>query len=339
MRNKSEEQERAEAFKRNTRLEALLGQLNTTLQCSEDKLLANPAALGPDFPLVFVMGPLRSGTTLFMQWLADTGLVAYPSNLLARFYGAPLVGAQIQLLLTDPQYNFRNEILDFNHPIAFESENGKTRGALAPNEFWYFWRRFLPFQELDWLPDDTLFRVVDQALLVSELTALTRVFGKPFALKGMILNYNMAFLDALFRKALFVQIRRDPVANVASILDARKRQLGSEQAWYSFKIPEYPQLKNLDPIAQSAGQLHAINRAVTQGMSNVDESRKLVVQYEDFCQRPESIFDQLAAKLGIPDAVYAGPERFDIKRGDIQNRDAIERALADVERAPDRSQA
>jgi hypothetical protein len=193
----------------------MLSDLNGTLKCAEEQLLANATTLGQEFPIIFVMGPLRSGTTLFTQWLANTGAVAYPTNLLSRFYGAPAIGAQVQLLLTDPRFNFRNEILDFNSAVSFESENGKTRGALAPNEFWYFWRRFLPFGELDWLSDEELLRVVDQKKLVAELTTLTRVFGKPFALKGMILNYNIPFLDAIFEKAIFIQLRRDPVTQSA----------------------------------------------------------------------------------------------------------------------------
>jgi hypothetical protein len=42
-----------------------------------------------------------------------------------------------------------------------------------------------------------------------------RIFGKPFALKGMILNYNIPFLDAIFEKAIFIQLRRDPVTQSA----------------------------------------------------------------------------------------------------------------------------
>lgn len=330
MYSKAEEKDRKTEFKRNTQLEDLLSTVNGALGCAEEQLLTSSSSFGPDYPLIFIMGPLRSGTTLFVQWLANSGVVAYPTNLLSRFYGAPVIGAQIQLLLTDPCYNFRNEILDFNSPISFESENGKTKGALAPNEFWYFWRRFLPFQELDWLPDGELFRVVDQDKLVSELTTLTRVFGKPFALKSMILNYNIPFLDAIFKKALFVQIKRDPVTNVASILEARKRQLGSENEWYSFKIPEYPYLKGLDHITQSAGQLHYINTAVTNGMATVNESRKLVVQYEEFCQNPRRVFEELLMKLGISknDSIYCGPEQFRISRNaDVLNRDLIEKAL------------
>ncbi len=326
---------RLRAFKRNANLEDLLNTLSKLLACSEKAALEYYSNAKEDYPIIFVMGPHRSGTTLFMQWLANMGLVAYPTNLLSRFYAAPVIGAQIQLLLTDPRYNFRNEILEFNSDISFESENGKTKGALAPNEFWYFWRRYLPFKELDWLPDKELLRVVDQEGLVAELTGLTRVFGKPFVLKSMILNYNIPFLDAVFNKALFVQIKRDPIANVASILDARERQLGRKNAWYSFKIPEYSQLKDLDPISQSAGQLYCINKAVTKGMGTVDESRKLVVQYESFCQNPQAVFEELAKKCGIDanNKFYNGPKEFKLTRGgDIPSAAEIANALLMSER-------
>jgi len=331
MHNNEEEKNRDEAFRRNVQLENLLMSLNGSLACAEETILKESSTLGSDYPVIFIMGPLRSGTTLLTQWLASSNIIAYPSNLLSRFYGTPVIGAQIQLLLTDPRFNFRNEILDFNSIVSFESENGKTRGALAPNEFWYFWRRFLPFHKLDWLPDEELFRVVDKEKLVSELTTLTRVFGKPFALKSMILNYNIPFLDAIFDKAFFIQMKRDPVTNVASILDARKRQLGNEKEWYSFKIPEYPQLKDLEPVTQSAGQLHYINTAVTKGMATVDESRKMVILYEDFCKNPCHIFDTLMMKLDISKAnnSYCGPESFKQSRIDnAANRELIENALS-----------
>lgn len=325
-----ENNNRTPTFRRNAELEQLLGNLNNLLSCAERASQKYYVSKYGEYPLIFVMGPHRSGSTLFMQWLAHSGIVAYPTNLLSRFYGAPAVGAQIQLLLTDPRFNFRNEILDFNSPISFSSENGKTQGALAPNEFWYFWRRFLPFGELDYLPNEELFRVADLENLVGELTALTRVFGKPFALKSMILNYNIPFLDAIFKKALFVQLRRDPVTNVASILDARKRQLSTEAEWYSFKIPEYPQLRHLPPISQSAGQLHYINKAVTEGMSKVAVARKLTIDYEIFCASPRRIFSDLCEKLHIEDQVYQGPDSFSISREkEGPNRTTIAAALAE----------
>ena len=169
---------------------------------------------------------------------------------------------------------------------------------------------------------------------MAELTCLTRVFGKPFALKSMILNYNIRFLDRIFAKALFVQIMRDPVANVASILEARQQLLGSENGWHSFKIREYPQLRDLDPIAQCAGQVHYINKAVTEGMAGVSESRRLVVGYEDFCKNPRTVFDQLIEKLGID----AGAGRFCTPRlfrptrdAHLPDKAAIQKALMEFE--------
>lgn len=321
---------RVKQFMRNDSLEELLSDLNDSLFCAEKSMLRKISFSEVDYPIVFLMGPHRSGSTLFLQWLANTGLVAYPTNLLSRFYAAPVIGAKIQLMLTDSRYNFRDEILDFNSPILFDSENGKTKGALAPNEFWYFWRRFLPFRELDWLPDEELFHLVDQNKLVGELMALTQVFDKPFALKSMILNYNIPFLNEIFKKALFIQLKRDPVANVASILEARKRQFGDEDIWYSFKIPEYPHLINLDPITQTAGQLHYINSAVTKGIESVNESRKFVLQYEDFCQNPQQVYIDLVKKLGLSgnEFSYCGPKQFTASRNTVvQNGKIIEKAL------------
>lgn len=323
---------RSEAFRRNPNLEQLLDRLNTALSRAEREVLATVEESSSAHPLVFVMGPLRSGTTLFMQLLASTGVVAYPTNLLSRFYGAPLIGAQIQLLLTDPVYRFRNEIYEFGADITFDSENGKTQGALAPNEFWYFWRRFLPFGELDWLPDTELQRVVETRLLKDELVGLTRVLGMPFALKGMILNYNVPFLYTLFDNALFVQLKREPISNVASILAARRRQMGSEEAWYSFKIREYEQLKGMTAIRQSAGQLHYINKALIEGLKTVPESRKLVVRYEELCQSPSEVLESLLRRLGIDSWTYRGPKKFTVSREVTgRERDSIVRAIAEFE--------
>jgi hypothetical protein len=296
-------------------LEKLLSELNSDLLLSEKCLIDANRQTGMRFPLVLVMGPLRSGTTLFTQWLANTNLVSCPTNLLSRFYQAPIIGAKIQLLLTDPRYNFRDELGEFINQVGYTSENGKTKGVLAPNEFWYFWRRFLAEPQRDVWSDDELRTSMDSATMLAELAGIMSVFEKPFAAKGMLFNYNIPFLDSIFDKILFVQIKRDPVANVASVLDARKRQLGSEVHWYSFLIPEYEMLRDLSAVEQAAGQVHFINRAVSAGIAQVAEERKLVVQYEDFCNNPEVIFNQITAKLGEEyDQVYRGPGQFDISR-------------------------
>jgi LPS sulfotransferase NodH len=321
---------RTEKFMRNELLEKLLFQLNGDLQLSEQKLIEHFGGQAIDCPLILVMGPLRSGTTLFLQWLANTGIVAYPTNLLSRFYQAPIIGAKIQLLLTDPRYNFREELGEFAQQVEYKSENGKTRGVLAPNEFWYFWRRFLAEPSHDVWSDEELRQTMDVHAMKAELAGVMDVFQKPFAAKGLLFNYNIPFLDSIFEKVIFVQMRREPVANVASILEARKRQLGKEEAWYSFKIPEYESLKDLDPISQCAGQVKAIDRAVSAGLAKVSERQKLVVQYEEFCANPHVVFEKLKTRLEFGNTpVYSGPKKFKPTREDnLPNRGAIQKALA-----------
>lgn len=310
-----EDKKRDVKFSRNSDLENLLSEMSELLYPANNQLVQQ--SFSEIFPKIFVVGPLRSGTTLFTQWLADSGLVAYPTNLLSRFFGAPLVGAKIQQLLTDPLYNFRNEILDFNSQINFSSENGKTKGALSPNEFWYFWRRFLPFDELDYMPSEQLRQEANLKGLRDELNALANIFDKPFAMKAMIMNQNIPDLAEQFEKVLFVWIKRDPIFNIQSALEARKRQYGDLKTWYSFKIKEYPELKGLDPLESVAGQIAAINRSVEQGIAGLPERKKLTVQYEDFCLRPEHYFHELTSRLrkqeGIRNKVlssYSGKERF-----------------------------
>src|SRR5699024_4295338 len=104
-------------------------------------------------------------------------------------------------------------------------------------------------------PDDELKATADLAGLRDELNGLANIFDKPFALKAMIMNQNVPALDALFDKAIFVWIKRHPIFNIQSALQARKRQYGDMATWYSFKNREYPELHKLDPLHSVAGQI------------------------------------------------------------------------------------
>ena len=130
---------------------------------------------------------------------------------------------------------------------------------------------------MDYLPTQELLKKVNIKTLRSELAGIVDVFQKPFALKGMILNYNIDFLDKIFEKAIFIYTKRDPLTNIESALKAREKQFGSIDEWYSFKIPEYEELKKLNPYEQVAGQIYHINKAVENGIENVVDHKKIIV--------------------------------------------------------------
>lgn len=314
---------REKDFQRNAKLEALLFEINADLVVAEKELVKKEFK---KYPVVLVMGALRSGTTLMTQWLANTKEFAYPSNVLSRFYNAPIIGAKIQKLLLDPEYNFRNEISDFSHSIDYNSLNGKTHGALAPNEFWYFWRRFLPYADLsvDYIPDSELVKCFDKKLFIHELMGVADVFKKPMAMKGMIANYNIGFLNEVIDNVVFIYIKRNPYANVVSVLEARRRQLGNEKLWYSFRIPEMKELLKIEnPVRQVSGQIYYINKAIEKALEKIPTERKLEIEYEDFCQNPEKYYFELKEKLEQQNCkisqVYIGENRFDNTKKEIDS--------------------
>jgi hypothetical protein len=303
---------RTKQFARNEKLESLLKQINVLLGPAEERVIDNYRM--PKYPVVLIVGAPRSGSTLMMQWLAQTGRFAYPTNLLSRFYGAPYVGALIQRLVTDSEFDFNNEFFDLRSEMSFDSDLGKTRGVLAPNEFWYFWRRFFPYGEIQYLDEESLAEV-DAVRFVAELAAIESVFDKPFAMKGLIINWNIPYVSTLLDQILFIYITRHPLYNAQSLLEARIKYYGDRRGWYSFKPKEYEELKKLDPFEQVAGQVYFTNKSIDQDLNEIDKARWLQVSYEDFCESPGRIFRQITEKLEnlgleIDGWHHQGPERF-----------------------------
>jgi hypothetical protein len=102
---------RKKEHQKNEKLEDLLILLNDVLWIAEEKAISKFEQ--PQFPVLLVVGCPRSGSTLITQWLSNLGVFSYPSNLLSRFFKAPYIGALIQKMLTDPDYAFQDELIDF----------------------------------------------------------------------------------------------------------------------------------------------------------------------------------------------------------------------------------
>jgi len=308
---RTEEAHRTAEFRKSATLEQLLAELNGLLAVCQEQV--NRQYTRPRFPLLLIVGLPRSGTTLFLQWLAESKQWGYPSNIISRFYGAPYIGARVQQILIE--HDYKNQIADFQKTEPYSSSLGTTRGATAPHEFWYFWRRFFPLAEdADVVPPAALANV-DVARLNAELATLEAAQGKPLAMKAMLLNWHIPFLDTAFEKVLFVHVKRDPILVMQSILEGRRQNFGSEDRWYSFKPPEYRWLKELDPVHQVAGQVHFILKAVEEGLSQVAEPRKLEIDYEQFCQNPAEVWQRLQSRLAAQgyalEGTYQGPDRFE----------------------------
>lgn len=302
---------------RNPELEALIAELHGLLGPAEAKLEqeAPPATR----PHVLVVGAPRGGTTLLLQWLAASGAFWYPTNLAARLSRTPALAVRLERLLTDPALAFGDDLFDLGGGVDFRSDLGKTRGALAPNEFWFFWRRFLPTSELRALGDEGL-AGSDLGGLRAALASIEAAVQRPLAMKGMMVQYDLEAFARALPNAFFLHVVRDPVYNAQSLLEARMGFHGSRESWYSAKPADHDRLAGLPPEEQVVGQVASTHRAIRAGRAAIDPARSLEVDYESFCAHPARTWATLAAKLGalgqaLPE-VHRGPARFEVTNVD-----------------------
>lgn len=265
--------------RRNHELEAVLFELEHLLQgVGEGKEFPSK------YPILFIMGCARSGTTLMLQYLASLKQFCFPTNLISRFYYAPYLGALIQKILYD--LDDKHELLrHYEDSQEYTSVLGKTKGPLSPHEFWYYWKRFFKFGEIQQLSQAEI-AAVDWENFTRGLYALPHVFDKPLVLKGMILNWNIPALAERIPNSYFIHVKRNHLFNAESLLQARKDFFGSYEAWYSFKPPEYPLIAKKNFLEQAADQVHFTNRAIEEGLKALEPERVLSIDYDQFCQEP-----------------------------------------------------
>ena len=280
---------RKDFYKKDDNLERSLKLLNLTIA---DLKNFYPNDFKP--PIILIMGMARSGSTLLHQLLIDSGLFSFPSNLIARFYSNPSIGilAQQSLIEYDP-INQMGIDLKLN---KFQSKLGKTIGALAPSEFWYFWREYFKFNENQVIEDDRL-NEVDVEDFLNKLFAFQYYTDKPLVMKGMIMNWHIPFLNSIYPNFIFIDVQRDDFLNAQSVLKAREEFFGTRDKWYSFKPREYDQLKDLDPINQVAGQVVYTKREIEAALSNIPDNKKITFSYNDICSDPNSIVSQVVSQV------------------------------------------
>ncbi len=281
------EQNKAASFKQNENLNQLLGELKSLLtpiqqekQRSFDK---------PEYPVAFIVGCPRSGTTLIHQWMAYMGVFSYPSNFLTRFAYAPYIGALIQQMLFNPDFDFHGDFEDIHSELNFSSDLGKSKGALATNEFQHFFRNYMPNFDPEYLSDEEVNKV-DFDGIKKGIASIEAVFDKPFVTKAMMLQYNISQLKKHFPDALFLFVKRYPLLNMQSILKAREKYYGDQNIWWSVKPKEYNQLKTMDLYHQIAGQVFYTNQFIEKELRDIPEKQKITINYKEFCGNPGNTY-------------------------------------------------
>ena len=125
----------------------------------------------PTKPIVFIVGPLRSGTTLLYQILSATTKFMYINNILAPSWKFPVMAASI--------FKHNNLLYDYRN-FTQVSNFGVTEHPLDPHEFGYFWKRWLPISFNDEDDKESIINKNNNTnKFISCLGALEKITGKP----------------------------------------------------------------------------------------------------------------------------------------------------------------
>lgn len=239
-------------------------------------------------PILFIVGPPRSGSTLLFQLLTDRYRVSYPTKLWCRLARTPLGGpARTACALALRRQR--------GHGYQHSSYGHVVRGGpLAPAECGTVFHRDLPVgrsesgqaaEPLHSLPRD--------------LRQLARVSDQPVVAKNLVVGSWLHSVATAFPEAIFIHIHRDPFFNAQSIFLARReRSLPFTTDWGPVPRSRRPAERAGEP-GLAAWQVIGMNQQVQADLrAYVAAERRYTVQYESLLAEPTETLRAIAEGAG-----------------------------------------
>lgn len=306
------EPSRTMAYKKDLQAEQVLIPMNDTLASLERELVAGFES--PRYPSIFVVGTPRSGTTLLTQLLIGSYDIGYISNIIARFWQAPYIGACLTSTFEDTRLD--------SPEIELTSDLGATSDYLGPSEFGYFWRRWFKYGETHQLSKEQ-YDTIDTKFFRQEIGAVESVFEKPLLFKNPVLSLHIRFIAGALPKAIFIRCSREPVYAAQSLLLSRLKYYNDKDAWFSMKPWEYSWLKDQPYPDQIAGQIFYIEQQINRIFKELEPSRYLNINYEILCKKPKEQLGRVARLFEVHGCKLL-PRNFNLPKITSKNKKRID---------------
>jgi hypothetical protein len=231
-------------------------------------------------PIIIVVGPPRSGTTVIYQSLLKALPVSYFNNLTSVFPMSPITASALA------HRPFRNQ------ELALSSYYGRSSKWWGPNDGLYLWDRWFDAGRSQ--PKNSL--LPENAAAMSQFFgAWAQAFGRPLVTKNNSLVSGAHLIAQVLAEAHFIYVDRHPVFLAQSLLRARGDMHGSDEQPYGLHDPDRP--RDIDPIRDVANQIEYHTAMAAKQRSVVGDSRFWSVAYEDFCARPADLAFRVSEEI------------------------------------------
>jgi len=260
----------------------LLKPVDGLMASGEKKKLRETAP--SDLPLVLILGGSRSGTTLLYQTLTQYLPVSYFNNLSASFPRSPISGGKtFNRFLKKKKGDFSNFY-------------GSVAGFNGANDGFHIWNRWFG-QDRNHIASDISEETLQD--LKNCVDAWHNHFKKPLLNKN---NRNTLcikeFEEAMGRQVKYVVIERDPVYVIQSLIKSREAVQGDKRVGWGLGANESSEaLAEKDPfyyVDEICDQVFSVNEHLDTELQQVDADRYLRITYEEFCQSPTRIVNEVS---------------------------------------------
>jgi hypothetical protein len=236
-----------------------------------------------DLPVVLVLGGSRTGSTVLYQTLASSLPFSYLPNLSAMLPDAPILATRISQRLFGRRMG---DLVNFYGSVA---------GLNGPNDGFHVWNR--------WLGDDRTripSSIPDQSRedMRQFFDAWRCAVGTPVLNKN---NRNSLCVELLYEtlgNVLFVEITRDPVYVVQSLIRSRELIQGSRFIGWGLANRETARMGDaysyIDDIVAQVCSVRALLQSARRLIPGEDY---LSVDYEEFCREPSEVVARVARRV------------------------------------------
>jgi hypothetical protein len=226
-------------------------------------------------PPIFLIGAPRSGSTAFIQLLYQSLYLSYISNIMALLPSTMVRQTQIY---PRGATAYQGKI----QPSSF----GYIPGVFSPNEA----GKIMRF----WFDQDKI-KIGAVRRTVSALTSAT---GSPFFFKNQTNTARLSSIQAVLPEARFLFLKRDVLFTAQSILLTRRVLYGNDNIWWSVGPPGYEAVLDKSPYYQVVWQVIRLEQIAEETCAK-QPSQAITISYEDFCENPSMIVEQVRVKFGL----------------------------------------
>jgi hypothetical protein len=257
--------------------------LNEALADQDDFLTAQIDV--SDQPLVIIFSLPRGASTLFQQIAISSLDIGYVSNLIAKFWRAPYIGAQLDSSVRDPEYISN-----------FKSSYGNVVGPQEPHEWGWFWQHWLKLGGNETYCKDK--KTLDLVGLRQKLGALQSLWQRPFLIDSVFAIANYSILEDIMPKTLAVHVRRDNYYVCNSHINARIKRHGNIFEYYGHRPKNIKQILAIkDPIEQIVVQVKSAETEIEKTLLTIEASKIFQAEYWDLVEQPQMVMDNFKVFL------------------------------------------